>query len=348
MLLVIWAALGAGICMLLSATTSALLRDCLLLFIPLHFVWLLLMLPNYYICRGLPLNQTAPLRLLGSQVFNLLVILAMWVIAGEAYAGLLDSVYQQPRWRSLFEEGLTVNLAFVVIQFGALVLVHYLYFAMEKTRDMERAALQQKLLISQAELQALKATVHPHFLFNSLNTLANIALTSSDKAHRFCLLIAEFLRYSITYSDNSTATLGEELEHVQNYLGIERERFGERIETRFDIDDSLLDTIVPPLILFPVIENAVKHGIDSRLEGGMVSIVARRGEDTLIIEVSNPVDELGRKLKGAGHGLSSLEQRLKNLYRGQARLKTVRESGQFTVGIWIPLENHKSPEHTTE
>tara|TARA_B100000959_G_scaffold82524_1_gene87828 strand:+ start:74627 stop:75301 length:675 start_codon:yes stop_codon:yes gene_type:complete len=219
--------------------------------------------------------------MLASHMLTLLAIAAMWVLAGRAYAGFLDSISQQLLFNPLFDESLTINLAIVVIQFEAIVLIHYLYFAMEKTRDIEQAALQQKLLISQAELQALKATVHPHFLFNSLNTLSNIALSSGEKAHRFCLLIAEFLRYSVAYSDKSTATLSDELEHIQNYLGIERERFGERLQTSFEIDDGLLDTVVPPLNLFPVVENAVKHGIDSCLEGGMLSIVVRRGEETI-------------------------------------------------------------------
>ena len=347
-LLAVWSALAFSICMLLSVTTSVLLRDCLLLFGPLYFLCLLFVLPNYYICRGLPLGQTAWATMLASHMLTLLAIAAMWVLAGRAYAGFLDSISQQLLFNPLFDESLTINLAIVVIQFEAIVLIHYLYFAMEKTRDIEQAALQQKLLISQAELQALKATVHPHFLFNSLNTLSNIALSSGEKAHRFCLLIAEFLRYSVAYSDKSTATLSDELEHIQNYLGIERERFGELLQTSFEIDDGLLDTVVPPLNLFPVVENAVKHGIDSCLEGGMLSIVVRRGEETLIIEVSNPVDELGRKLKGTGHGLSSVEHRLKNLYGGQARLNIRRETGQFTVQIYIPIEKEANPEDQAE
>ena len=294
-------------------------------------------LPNYYVCRGLPLGQTPWMTLLASHTLTLIVIVGMWVLAGEAYAAMLDSIAPPLQWSLLFDTSLYTNLALVVLQFEIVMLVHYLFFATEKTRNLEQAALKQKLLISQAELQALKATVHPHFLFNSLNTLANIALSDPQQAHRFCLLIAEFLRYSVAYSKKSSATLGDELEHIQNYLGIERERFGERLKTSFEVDENLRDTVVPPLILFPVVENAIKHGIDSCIEGGTLSVIAREHEGTLVVEVSNPVDELGRKLRGTGHGLSSVQGRLKSHYGERAILKTNRLEGQFVVKLYLPI-----------
>jgi len=327
-----------SISILISRIVDAAFLDCLILFMPLYFLCLIFILPNYYACKGLPLRETPWLKLIGSQALTLLVFVTIWVLAGEAYASLLAATIDRVQWGFLFSETLSTNLVIVVIQFEVIVLMHYLYLAMERTRDLEQAALKQKLLISQAELQTLKATVHPHFLFNSLNTLSNIALSAPEKAHRFCLLIAEFLRYSVAYSKKNSAKFSEELEHVQNYLGIERERFGERLSIEFDIDEEVLGLVVPPLILFPIVENAIKHGIDSCLEGGIVSIAARQQESTLVVTVSNPVDELGRKLKGTGHGLHSVEQRLKTRYGSRALLKTDREQGQFTVQLYIPME----------
>ncbi|PCJ27505.1 MAG: hypothetical protein COA96_03120 [SAR86 cluster bacterium] len=339
-LLLSWAILTFSISALISSTTDASLLNCLILLTPMYFLCLIFVLPNYYVCRGLPLESTSWLMLLASHLLTLVVVVVMWIAVGEAYAGLLDTVLVNTNWDSLLGESLTINLAIVVLQFEIVVLLHYLFFAMEKTRNLEQDALRHKLLVSQAELNTLKATVHPHFLFNSLNTLANIALSSPEKAHRFCLLIAEFLRYSVAYSKKSTATLNEELEHIQNYLGIERERFGSRLQTNFEIDDAVQNIVIPALILFPIVENAIKHGIDSCLEGGTISIKARQNKSMLVIEVSNPVDELGRKLKGTGHGLSSVEQRLKTRYSGKAMLKTIREPGSFTVQFYLPADHN--------
>ncbi len=333
--------MSASVAALISLTLYVDLLDSMLLFIPLYSLLLFFIIPNYYACRGLPIRETPWLVLLGSHLLILGAITGMWMLAGQAYSLLLDSFVTEARWGGMFDRSLYINLSIVVIQFEIVGLIHYLYLALEKTTNLEQAALKQKLLISQAELQTLKATVHPHFLFNSLNTLSNIALSAPEAAHRFCLLIAEFLRYSVAYSKKSSATLAEELEHIQNYLGIERERFGDRLETSFDIDDSLLDTKVPPLILFPVVENAIKHGIDSCIEGGLLEVVVREQEGSLVFEVRNPVDELGRKLKGTGHGLASVKQRLKTRHGEKALLKVERENGTFITRIYLPISNEE-------
>lgn len=332
-----WLLLTLSICALISITFNSSMADALLLLTPMYLLCLILIVPNYYICRGLPLGQSPWLLLIGSQALSLIIITGLWSALGEAYALLLDRMQDSERFGTLFTTSQPMNLTVVAIQYEVIVLMHYLFFAIEKTRDLEKAALQQKLLISQAELQTLKAAVHPHFLFNSLNTLANISLSAPEQAHRFCLLIADFLRYSVAYGKKTSVTLNDELEHVQNYLGIERERFGARLKTSFDIDDSLRELLVPPLILFPVVENAIKHGIDSCLDGGTLELIARSRESMVVIEVVNPVDELGRKQKGTGHGLSSVERRLRNRYGDKALLKTVREKGRFKVQIYFPL-----------
>lgn len=337
-MIISWSVLTFSISSLISIVTESALLDCLILFTPLYFLCLVFILPNYYVCAGLPLQESSWPTLLGTQALTLAVIVGMWVLSGEGYLLLLNAMMpQSAQWSSLFRASLPINITIVVIQFEVIMLIHYLYFAMEKSRTLEQAALKQKLLISQAELQTLKATVHPHFLFNSLNTLSNIALSAPEKAHRFCLLIAGFLRYSVAYSKKSSASLSDELEHIQNYLGIERERFGDRLETEFEIDEKIRMVSVPPLILFPIVENAIKHGIDSCLEGGTLRILARQNESSLVIEVTNPVDELGRKLKGTGHGLFSVEQRLKTKYGSKAALKTNRSAGQFSVQLYLPI-----------
>lgn len=332
-----WILLTLLICGLISVTYAVPTVDAVILFSPLYLLCLILILPNYYICRGLPLGQTPWLMLAASQMLALIAVIGIWSLAGRGYAVFLDETFASSEFVGLLDVSQVMNVTIVAIQYEIIVLIHYLFFAIEKTRDLEKAALQQKLLISEAELQALKAAVHPHFLFNSLNTLANMSLSAPEQAHRFCLLIADFLRYSVAYSKKTSVTLNDELEHVQNYLGIERERFGSRLQTNFEIDDSLRNIIVPPLLLFPVVENAIKHGIDSCLEGGTLELVARRKDRMAIIEVSNPVDELGRKLKGTGHGLQSAQHRLRILYGEEALLKTSREKGRFKVQIYLPI-----------
>lgn len=337
-LLLVWALLVTGISWILSQANQTPFGDSLLLFAPLYFLALIFILPVYYVCRGLPLNDTSVLMLLGSHGLTALVIMGIWSMLGSAYAGWLNTLTDSQQWQEYYGEATVLNNGLLFILLTVLVLLHYLYFTLEKTRHLERAALQQKLLVSQAELQTLRATVHPHFLFNSLNTLANVTLKDADKAHRLCHLLADFLRYSVAYSKQETVSLRDELEHIQNYLGIERERFGDRLQTEFVIDDEVLDVELPPLILFPVIENAVKHGIDSLIEGGQIQVEAHRKGSNLLLKVSNQVDELGQKARGTGHGLLSLERRLKNRYGEHARIQRDKQKGKFSVALYIPMQ----------
>ncbi|MEQ8953694.1 MAG: histidine kinase, partial [Gammaproteobacteria bacterium] len=309
-----WLLLTVSVCSVRGIIAGTTLIDTLILFAPLYFLILLFIVPNYYVCQGLPLGETRPLNLLASHVLTLFVAIGMWYLLGIAYTGFLQNLFEETSWSTLFDMALYINIGIVIIQFEAFVLLHYLFFALDKSRRLEQDALQQKLLISQAELQTLRATVHPHFLFNSLNTLSNISLSSPEKAHRFCLLLAEFLRYSVAYSTKSESTLNDELEHIQNYLGIERERFGDRLATVFEVPEQLKTARVPPMLLFPLVENAIKHGIDSCIEGGELKLTVRENSGTLVVEVCNPVDELGRKQKGTGHGMKAVEHRLKNRY----------------------------------
>ncbi len=335
-LVLVWLLLATGLSWVLSQAGNMAFNDSFILFAPLYFLTLLFIFPVYYVCRGLPLNDTSTVMLVASHGLTLLVILSLWSMLGTSYAASLSSFTESTQWSSYFESNALLNSGLLLLQLSLFILLHYLYFALDKARQLEKAALHQKLLLSQAELQTLRATAHPHFLFNSLNTLANITLKDADKAHRLCHLLAEFLRYSVAYNKQESVTLKDELEHIQNYLGIERERFGERLKTEFAIDDDVLDTDLPPLILFPIVENAIKHGIDSLIEGGTLQVEAKRKGSNVLLRVSNPLDELGQKARGTGHGLSSLEQRLKNRYGEHARIHREKKPGGFAVSLYIP------------
>ncbi len=345
-LILVWLLLATGISWVMSQAGDLPFNDSFILFAPPYFLSLIFILPVYYVCRGLPLNETSTLMLVASHGLTLLVILSLWSMLGTSYSSWLAGVTDSERWSVYYGSTSLLNYGLIGLQLSLLVLLHYLYFALDKARQLEKEALHQKLLVSQAELQTLRATAHPHFLFNSLNTLANVTLKDADKAHRLCHLLADFLRYSVAYNKQETVTLRDELEHIQNYLGIERERFGERLHTEFCTEDDVLDVELPPLILFPVVENAIKHGIDSLIEGGTVTITARKNGANLLIKVSNPVDELGQKARGTGHGLASLEQRLKNRYGERARIQREKAQGSFAVSLYLPIERPDSMKST--
>ena len=344
-MLVGWGLFSAGLSALVSDIADIPLGRGLALFAPTYVLWLFFLIPNYYMCRTLPLDRGAWTRVLSAQTWILLTMALLWALLSRGYALILDSFGDSVPYLEYFSQGLSTNLIVFTGQFEFFVLLHYLLIALQRGRDLEQQALQQELLTSKAELRAIRATIHPHFLFNALNVLANIADSDPSRTRYFCLRLAEFLRYSVAYGDRPTATLGAELEHVRNYLSIASERFGERLRTDIAADEALLPTPVPSLMLFPLVENAIKHGIDSCIEGGCLKLRATAGDGRLHIEISNPVDDLGHKRQGTGIGLVSLRQRLKNRYGDEATLRTRREDDLFIARICLPLPEASAAVH---
>lgn len=333
-----------GLWLILSGLVSYLLyfiqdidmQVALVLYYPLLFIYIFFCLSNYYICLECPMRQTSFTRLVTTQFVAVVSTVLIWLAGGHIYVLLLNE-FSPGDWL-LYYQSSRMSLGIIgAILYCFWILAHYIYLMAQQHDAMQRAALEHKLLISQTELQVVKATVHPHFLYNSLNTLANLSLVEPRKIHNICLQISEFLRYSVSYSQKETATVGEELEHIQNYLGIERERFGDRLHTQFRVDESTRSEPILPLLLFPLVENSIKHGIDSCLNGGTLEIVIERDGDDLCIHIRNPFDELGIKQNGTNLGLDAVRKRIQAHYGDQGRVAVGRNSGIFSVHLILPL-----------
>ena len=183
------------------------------------------------------------------------------------------------------------------------VLGHYLAGAFERSRNAERRALELQVLAREAELKSLRAQLDPHFLFNSLNSVAALIGNDTAAARQMCFLMAQFFRKSLTLGREQSIPLAEEVALAQTFLAIERVRFGERLRSRFDIAEDVRDVSVPPLFLQPLVENAVHHGVAHLLEGGEVCVTARRREGFVELVVENPCDPDRPPSRGTGVGL---------------------------------------------
>jgi LytS/YehU family sensor histidine kinase len=225
-----------------------------------------------------------------------------------------------------------------VLLFLLAVAVHYLLIAFEQSREAETRGLALTVHAREAELKALRAQIDPHFLFNSLNSIS--ALTGSDPAgaRRMCLRLADFLRDSLAYGARDRISLDQELALARHFLAIEQVRFGARLGVDVTIEDGAGALAVPPLLLQPLVENAVTHGVAGLLDGGTVAIVARRGPASLTLTVENPRDPDGHRRRGAGVGLTNVRRRLETLYGGEARIDVEEEPGSFRVAIRLPAE----------
>lgn len=205
-------------------------------------------------------------------------------------------------------------------------------------RDAEHRAERAQARAVEAELLMLRNQVNPHFLFNCLNSIS--ALTSFDAAaaRRMTLALAQYFRQTLALTQRDWITLDEELVHCRGYVEIEQVRFGEE-RLRFDCElaDGVGAALLPPMLLQPLVENAVKHGIAARSEGGTLSLHALRQGDWLHLRLGNPLAMAAAAAElGTGTGLNNVRQRLLSLYAGRANLRLRAEPGQFVAEITLP------------
>ncbi|MGH9940538.1 MAG: sensor histidine kinase [Blastocatellia bacterium] len=233
-----------------------------------------------------------------------------------------------------------------------------LQFEQEKA-DRQHKEERLRRQITEAELRALRAQINPHFLFNSLNTIADLIVTDPAKAERMTVQLAKVFRHVLSNSDRQMITVSEELEFLRAYLDIEAVRFGDRLSVRFDIDAGAANESVPSLILQPVVENALKHGLARKIGRGALQISARREDGflRLIVEDDGPGFSPGspialagletnhgayrpfqaRKQNGNGVGLRNTTERLATIYSGQAKIFFERKNGGGSrVSLLLP------------
>ncbi|MBI4912819.1 MAG: histidine kinase [Acidobacteria bacterium] len=218
-------------------------------------------------------------------------------------------------------------------------------FKRYQEEDLQVSILESKL--AQAQLEALKVQLNPHFLFNSLNTLAALILSDPVRAERMLLKFSQFFRISLAQRTDENIRLEKELDIVQNYLEIERIRFGNKLEVIFDVPSYLHDILVPAFLLQPLIENAIKHGFSAGKDGGTIQVRAWEEDHVLVLEVLD--DGMGRHAglrhtHGTGTGLQNMRMRLEALYgHAQSTMLVFPEGGGTVARITLPIQRDGDP-----
>ena len=211
------------------------------------------------------------------------------------------------------------------------------FYERSKTRERHEAELESRL--AQARLQALRMQLNPHFLFNTLNSIASL-VHEQPRAEEMIEALSDLLRLTLSASERQEVTLREELHFLDRFLMIEQARFGERLQVEKQIDTAALDAIVPILILQPLVENAVKHGIEAQIAPGVIGIKAERADGELRLTVSDNGRGLAcvgeGKLK-EGVGLTNTRARLQELYGAESSLQLHSgNTGGFSAEIRLP------------
>jgi sensor histidine kinase YesM len=208
--------------------------------------------------------------------------------------------------------------------------------AEEKLHEKEIAEERALKLATEARLRSLESRIHPHFLFNTLNSISSLIVTNPDRAERMVGQLAVLLRASLDNSNQQLIPLQQELGMVESYVDIERVRLGDKLRGSVDVPADLRAAKVPPMSVQSLVENAVKHGITPLRGGGEVCVSASANDGSVHIEVrdSGPGFDLG--VVPAGHGLDNLVERLHALFGEKARINAFRRDGHSVVEMVLP------------
>jgi two-component system, LytTR family, sensor histidine kinase AlgZ len=312
----------------LSHAGGARARDAAAVLSPAIAAFAFICLSPWPICRVRPLG-------LGT-VPELLVTFTGAAVAGSlALVGTAAIVAYAIGRPEVLARGVAVLLFGVgVLLYMLSTGLHYALLAAETSREAERRAAEARTLAREAELHALRIQINPHFLFNSLHSISALATMDGPRARDMCIRLADFLRSSLGTGDRETIPLREELALARRYLDVEQVRFGARLRVEEEIDPNCEDCAIPPLLLQPLVENAVKHGVAGLVEGGVVRLKAKRAGEGVEIAIENAFDPEMPAQRGTGLGLTNVRRRIEARY-GPGRFEAGAEDEVFRVRIRI-------------
>ncbi len=297
----------------------------------------------YMLANAVVLRMSSRFRLERPIVWRR-VGLHLWVTSLLAlFVGTIDFIPAMPMFADRGRLCWSTFFSVLILNFDKLIVPLWLILILEHTFNYYRVSQENKLRaarlesqLATAQLTALKMQLHPHFLFNSLNSISTLVLSKPDMAHTMIARLGDFLRMTINNGGTKDVTFQRELEFLETYLAIEKIRFGDRLRVNFAIDPEAREALIPNLLLQPLVENAIRHGI-SKVVAGRIDITVERRGTGLRIEIYNDGPP-GREIRLGGLGLSNTANRLEGFYPGNHLFEYRNNpSGGFVVVLEIPF-----------
>ncbi len=290
----------------------------------------------WYPTRYIPFRKEAPVYSIAAQVVAGIVIIFVWLLATVGILGLLfnyDESYSVYLSSSIYWRGFVGVMVYLVM-----VLIYYLISYSSSLRERARAEEKLRTLVKESELNMLKSQINPHFLFNSLNSISSLIMSNPDEAREMIIRLSEFLRYSLKHRENEFVTLNEEIGRMKDYLAIEKIRFGEKLRYELNASEKCKEVKVPTMILQPLIENAIKHGVYESLDPVTVTFNCKIAGGFLQLELENDFDPEQPSRRGTGVGLQNVSERIRLAYDGKGSVSRSINGGLFRIVLSIPID----------
>lgn len=262
------------------------------------------------------------------------VIIAIWI--SLAYFTLIYIYSDGQPYLQFLNDSLPWRAVVGVFFYLLFILFYYVILYYEDLQDKLKIEGELQTLVKEAELNALKSQINPHFLFNSLNSISSLTITDPEKAQDMVIKLSDFLRYSLSHDKNEKATLREEFENLRRYLDIEKVRFGARLRFVSHIPEKCIKFGIPNMILQPLIENSIKHGVYNSTDEVLVELTCKEENGFVVIEISNDYDPDAVKKAGQGIGLTNIRKRLQLIYQRRDLLETIADKMVFRAILRVP------------
>lgn len=327
--LLAWIPLGALLGVMLSIAAHLQWREAISMTAPLTLVLAFLCLSPWYTCRSLPLGAIPAWKLLARHVMAAICASAILLVICHILLAIFRGTFAGLDRRFLPAVPVLAGVAGLLYLLS--IALHYVMLTIESSRRAE-------ILSREAELKALKAQVNPHFLFNSLHSISALTTIEPARARDMCLHLSEFLRKSLRLGERVTVPFGEELALTKTYLDVEQVRFGTRLRIKEQFDPACSSCEVPPLIIQPLVENAIKHGVATLVDGGEIAMAATRSRDILQFVIENSFDPEAPSTRRNGFGLSNVRNRLQTRYGNAARMDIQVQENRYRVVLLMPAE----------
>jgi len=281
-------------------------------------------------------NTVKPLSLVLNFIITGTISVSFWILITKLTLQLIlpEQTNIDEYWTATFPYRIGTG----VFIYGLIILTYYLFVSLSNLSEKKAREARLESLVKETELKMLRSQINPHFLFNSLNSISSLTVTNPDKARLMVIKLSDFMRYALSRKDEQPVTLQSELENIRLYLDIEKVRFGDRLFIEEQIDPGCLNTKIPVMILQPLYENAIKHGVYESTDKVTIATSVSSSNEYIEMTISNNFDPEGISAKGTGTGLSNVSRRLELLYGNKAMLKTEKQNGIFTAKLFIPVD----------
>ena len=275
----------------------------------------------------------------GQQYINIfsicLFLTIIWLLLSKWL--LKVSLGHYEGYTNLLQHSLSIRFSIAFLLLGCVTMISILWYNQLEQKEKDERKTDAEKLAKEAELFKLRQQLQPHFLFNSLNSINALIGSRPEEARKMVQQLSDFLRGTIKKEETQWVTLQEELQYLQLYLDIEKVRFGNRLATEIEIDETTKQLKLPALLLQPIVENAIKFGLYDTTGDTVIRLYAGKEGDNLIIKVLNPFDpETSSPKQGTGFGLKSVQRRLYLLFARTDLLTTHAKENIFTTVVKIP------------